>query len=222
MKALVAHKLGMTQIFGDKGKLIPVTLVKAEDCFVAGARSLDKDGYEATIIGYGENKKPGKSAKNQFKDLKMTPKFVREVRLLDEKEQETIGAEESNQGDSKSSNITFNPGEKLDVSMFEPGEEVTISGTSKGKGFAGTIKRHNFHRGPKTHGSKSYRDPGSIGSMYPQKIFKGKKMAGRMGQDKVTIKKVKIAEIDATENILALVGAVPGSRNSIVVITGAK
>lgn len=221
MKALVAHKLGMTQVFGDKGKLIPVTLVKAETCVIAGLRSVDKDGYAAAIIGYGEKKNPGKALKNQFKDLKVTPKYVKEVRLTAVANLENSDLDEKSDDETSSKSTEMKIGEELDVSMFKPGDEVTISGTSKGKGFAGTIKRHNFHRGPKTHGSKSYRDPGSIGSMYPQKIFKGKKMAGRMGQDKVTVKKVTVADVDTSENLLALVGAVPGSRNSIVVITGA-
>ncbi len=221
MKALVAHKLGMTQVFGDKGKLIPVTLVKAETCIVAGMRSLDKDGYEAAIIGYGESKNPGKATKNQFKDLKVTPKHIKEIRLPNNLNIENSDSEEESDASEDTAPAMMKAGDKLEVSMFKPGDEVTISGTSKGKGFAGTIKRHNFHRGPKTHGSKSYRDPGSIGSMYPQKIFKGKKMAGRMGQDKVTVKKVTVVDVDVSENLLALVGAIPGSRNSILVITGA-
>lgn len=219
MKALVARKVGMTQIFGDKGRLIPVTLVQAEEAQVVGMRTPDKDGYSAAIIGYGKAKKAGKSVAGQTKQLKATPAHLKEIRI--ESEQNIDKQAESKEGEEQAAPSTLKVGDTLAATMFAPGDEVTISGTSKGKGFAGTIKRHNFHRGPKTHGSKSYRALGSIGSMYPQKVYKGRKMAGQMGNDKVTIKKVTVAEVDAEQNLLALKGAIPGSRNNTIVIVGA-
>jgi large subunit ribosomal protein L3 len=113
-------------------------------------------------------------------------------------------------------------GESISADSFVVGDTVQVTGTSKGKGFAGTIKRHNFHRGRKTHGGRSYRRPGSIGSMYPQKIFKGKKMAGQMGHEQVTVKNLKVALVDTELNIIGVVGAVPGPRKGIVLVKGAK
>jgi len=208
LKALIARKIGMTQLFGEKGKLVPVTLLQAEPCTVTALRGEDKDGYSAAVIGYGKPKRLGKALKGQFKNAKTEHAYLREVRI------------ENPPADSKEEQLEIKIGDKLTAAMFKAGDTVTVSGTSKGKGFAGTIKRYNFHRGPKTHGSKSYRAPGSIGSMYPQKIWKGKKMAGRMGQDKVSLRSVEVAEVDAEQNLLALKGSIPGAAKSIVVIKG--
>lgn len=217
MKALIARKVGMTQIFGDKGKLIPVTLVQAEEAQVVGMRTLEKDGYSAAIIGYGKAKKPGKAVAGQTKQLKATPAHLKEFRLT---ETDLNNQEDHAEDEENTATESLKVGDTLAANMFKPGDEVTISGTSKGKGFAGTIKRYNFARGPKTHGSKSYRALGSIGSMYPQKVYKGRKMPGRMGAEQVTYKKVTVAEVDAEQNLLALKGAVPGSRNNTIVIVG--
>ena len=198
MKALIGRKLGMTQIFTENGSVKAVTLVEAGPCAVTDIRTSERDGYEAMQIGLGEARKVNKAQAGHFKQSKTSPQVVREVR----------GSFEAAIGDS------------IDVSAFEVGDDVSVSGVSKGKGFAGTIKRHNFSRGPMTHGSRNQRRPGSIGSMYPQKIFKGKKMAGRMGGDKVTTKGLSVEAIDKDANILAISGAVPGKRGDVVLIKG--
>lgn len=198
MKALIGRKLGMTQIFTENGTVKAVTLVEAGPCAVTDIRTSERDGYEAMQIGLGKTKKLNKAQAGHFKQSKQTPQVVREVR----------------------GNYEGAVGDNLDVSLFEVGDGVTVSGVSKGKGFAGTIKRHNFSRGPMTHGSRNQRRPGSIGSMYPQKIFKGKKMAGRMGGDKVTTKGLAVEAIDTEANILAISGAVPGKRGDVVLIKG--
>lgn len=198
MKALIGRKLGMTQIFTENGTVKAVTLVEAGPCAVTDIRTSARDGYEAMQIGLGEARKVNKAQAGHFKQSKKSPQVVREVR----------GSYEGAVGDS------------LDVSVFEVGDDVSVSGVSKGKGFAGTIKRHNFSRGPMTHGSRNQRRPGSIGSMYPQKIFKGKKMAGRMGGDKVTTKGLAVEAIDKDANILAISGAVPGKRGDVVLVKG--
>lgn len=213
MKALIGKKIGMTQLFSDSGAMVPVTLVQAGPCTVTQIRSSDKDGYQAVQLGYGEVKKLSKALAGHFKKSAAKPKVVKEFRIEDEQP-----AKDAQAGETAETDVRV--GDKLDVSLFEVGETVAISGTSKGKGFAGTIKRYNFHRGPKTHGSRNYRRPGSIGSMYPQNIWKGKKMAGQMGNDKVTLKNVTIAEIDQDQQLLALKGAVPGARGGYVIIQG--
>lgn len=198
MKALLGRKLGMTQIFNDDGQARAVTLIEAGPCVVTALKSVENDGYSAMQIGFKEAKRLNKAQTGQLKASKKQPQYLREVR-----------------GD-----FEYQVGDALDVSSFEAGEKVSITGISKGKGFAGTIKRHNFARGPMSHGSRNKRRPGSIGSMYPQKIFKGKKMAGRMGNDTVTVKNLALEVVDAENNILAVKGTVPGKRGSIVYIKG--
>jgi large subunit ribosomal protein L3 len=144
-----------------------------------------------------------KQVAGHVKQANVTPKVIREFRVDEITEDMKIG-------------------ESISADSFVVGDTVQVTGTSKGKGFAGTIKRHNFHRGRKTHGGRSYRRPGSIGSMYPQKIFKGKKMAGQMGHEQVTVKNLKVALIDTDLNIIGVVGAVPGPRKGIVLVKGAK
>ncbi len=200
IKALLGRKLGMTQVFTDKGVARAVTLVEAGPCTVTGIRSEDKDGYEAVQIGFGTAKHINKSQEGHLKKSKSQPSHIREVR-------------QSYDG---------KVGDSIDVEVFEVGDKVTVTGISKGKGFAGTIKRHNFSRGPMSHGSRNKRRPGSIGSMYPQKIFKGKKMAGRMGGDRVTVKNLGIEAVDSDNKILAISGAVPGRRGEVVLIKGQK
>jgi large subunit ribosomal protein L3 len=212
LKAIIGRKIGMTQAFSEDGDITPVTLVQAGPCTVTQIRTIENDGYQAMQLGFEEAKKLGKAIAGQFKKAKVSPRIVREIRLKEVTSDNEESAEET----------VKEVGQKLDVSQFEPGDVVVVTGVSKGKGFAGTIKRHNFHRGPKTHGSRSYRRPGSIGSMYPQKIFKGKKMAGRMGSDTVTKRSVKVFSIDPSQNLLALAGSIPGARRSIVIIKGAK
>ena len=162
-------------------------------------KTVEKDGYTAVQLGFENKKNLGKSAAGHFKESGKTPKVACEFRINELEEGTKVGQE-------------------LSADVFEVGDIVSVTGTSKGKGFAGTIKRHNFGRGRKTHGGRSYRRPGSIGSMYPQKIFKGKRMAGQMGNVRVNVRNLKVAMVDMEHNVIGLVGAVPGPRKSIVLV----
>ncbi|MBP9827193.1 50S ribosomal protein L3 [Candidatus Saccharibacteria bacterium] len=206
MKALLATKIGMTQIYDANGRLLPVTVLQAGPCVVTQIKTVEHDGYKATQIGFGDAKKLGKSIAGHLKASGANSKHLVEIRTTEVEKNESEEA--------------MKVGDTLTVEMFEAGEKVSVSATSKGKGFAGTIKRHNFHRGPKTHGSQNYRAPGSIGAGYPQHVMKGIKMAGRMGHDKVTVKNLKVATIDAAQNLIAVTGAVPGPNKGLVVIKG--
>lgn len=201
MKALLGTKVGMTQILSEDGVTIPVTLIQAGPCTVTQVKTVDVDGYNAVQIGYGEGKNLSKAVAGHVKAAKVTPKVIREVRV---------------DGD-----IELKVGDTIDVNTFEVGESVNVTGTSKGKGFAGTVKRHNFNTSKKTHGGNgNVRKVGSIGSMYPQKVFKGKRMPGRMGHDQVTVKNLTVAYVDAKNNLIGLKGAVPGPRKGVVMIGG--
>lgn len=202
MKALITRKLGMTSIIDKDGSIEPVTLLSVDQNIVIGKRTVEKDGYSATMLGAGKGKHISKPVMGIVKESKATPAIIKEFR---------------NDEDSE-----LNVGDQLKADIFNVGDIVSVTGTSKGKGWAGTIKRHNFHRGRKTHGGRSYRRVGSIGSMYPQHILKGKKMAGRMGHEQVTTHGLKIALIDADNNTIGVVGAVPGPKKSIVLVKGAK
>ena len=202
MKALIARKVGMTSTISENGVVSPVTLLSVHDNTVTQIKSINVDGYSAIQIGTETNKKPNKPQVNQFKTSKVSPKVVREFRV--------------------DSSDELSVGDTLSFDTFEVGDVVDVTGTSKGKGFAGTIKRHNFHRGRKTHGGRSYRRVGSIGSMFPQKVFKGKKMAGRMGHDRVTIKNLKVSVIDKDLGVIGISGAVPGPNKSVVIVRGVK
>ncbi len=197
MKALLTRKIGMTSLVDDDGKLFAVTLLSAKPNVITRIKSEESDGYQAVQIGFEE-------AKSKKKDAKPTPKVMREIRII------------------KDQDFDKQIGDQLAADSFEIGDVIDATGLSKGKGWAGTIKRHNFHRGRKTHGGRSYRRPGSIGSMYPQRIFPGKKMAGQMGHERVTTKKLKVALIDNELNVIAVTGAVPGPRKGLVLIQGAK
>lgn len=201
MKTLLGTKVGMTQIISDDGVAVPVTLIKAGPVTVTQVKTVEKDGYNAVQVGYGQGKNLSNAVTGHVKKAGATPKVIKEVRVED------LGEEKV--------------GDSFDVSIFEIGENVDVTGTSKGKGFAGTIKRHNYNRQRKTHGGKgNTRKVGSIGSMYPQKIFKGKTMAGRMGHEQVTVRNLTVAYIDATDGVIGLKGAVPGPRRGIVRIGG--
>ena len=205
MKALITRKVGMTSVITDDGEAIAVTLLSASPNVITQIKSDEKDGYKALQVGFEQTdeKKAGKTARGHFKTAGILPKVIREFRVKELDEETKVG-------------------DKLSADVFNIGDKVDVTGVSKGKGFAGTIKRHNFHRGRKTHGGRSYRRPGSIGSMYPQHIFKGKKMAGRMGHDQVTTKRLKVALIDPELNVIGIKGAVPGPRKGIVLIQEAK
>jgi large subunit ribosomal protein L3 len=205
MKALITRKVGMTSTISDDGTVTAVTLLSASPCVITQVKTTETDGYQAVQLGFEEGKHIAKAQAGHFKaaGADIAPKIVREVRVDEISEDLKVG-------------------EKLNTEVFSVGDEIDVTGTSKGKGWAGTIKRHNFHRGRKTHGGRSYRRPGSIGSMYPQKIFKGKKMAGQMGAEQVTVKNLKVVLVDPENNVIGVTGAVPGPRKGIVVIKEAK
>lgn len=201
MKALLGTKIGMTQIISEDGRAVPVTLIQAGPVTVTQVKSVDNDGYNAVQVAYGEGKNLSKAVAGHVKSAKVSPKHIREFRVESLPEVKV--------------------GDAFDVTQFALGDVVDATGTSKGKGFAGTVKRHNFNTSKKTHGGNgNVRKPGSIGSMYPQKVFKGKRMAGRMGHDRVTVKNLEVAYVDPINNLIGLKGAVPGPRKGLIVIGG--
>jgi len=202
MKALLGTKIGMTQIISENGAAIPVTLIQAGPVTVTQVKTVETDGYNAVQVAYGLGKNLSKAVAGHVKSAKVTPKHIREFRV------ETLPED-------------LKVGDQLDVTNFALGETVDATGTSKGKGFAGTVKRHNFNTSGHTHGGKGdIRKPGSIGSMYPQKIFKGKRMAGHRGHERVTVKNLEVAYVDAESNLIGLKGAVPGPKKGLVIIGG--
>ena len=204
MKALITRKLGMTSILDEKGAATAVTLLSASPNVVTQLKTDETDGYGAVQLGFENSKRPAKAQAGHFKPSKTTPKLTREFRITGE--EDTVLA----------------VGDHLAADSFSVGDIVKVTGVSKGKGFAGTIKRHNFKLGRKTHGGRSYRRPGSIGSMYPQRIFPGKKMAGQMGHEQVTTKNLRVAIIDTDLQVIGVAGAVPGPRKGLVLIKGTK
>ena len=202
MAGLLGHKIGMTQIFDENGIVVPVTVVQAGPCHVVQVKTKEKDGYEAVQLGFDEisEKKATKPRKGHFAKANVAPK--RYLREFD------FGGEE------------LKPGDEVKADIFKPGERVTVSGISKGKGFQGTVKRHGFGGGPKTHGqSDRWRAPGSLGqSSYPSRVFKGLKMAGRMGTDRITLKSVQVVRVDVENNLLFLKGSLPGAKNTLLEI----
>lgn len=202
MKALLGTKIGMTQILSDDGTATPVTLIQAGPVTVTQVKSLEKDGYNAVQVAFGSGKNLSKAVAGHVKSAKVSPQVLREFRVDELTDDLTIGS-------------------TIDVSAFALGDHVSATGTSKGKGFAGTVKRHNFNTSKSTHGGNgNVRKPGSIGSMYPQKVFKGKRMAGRMGGDRVTVKNLEVAYLDLENNLIGLKGAVPGPRKSLIIVNG--
>lgn len=202
MKTLLGTKIGMTQIVGEDGRVIPVTLIQAGPVTVTQVKSVDTDGYNAVQVGYGEGKNLSKAVAGHVKTAQITPKFIREFRVDELPEDLSVGS-------------------TVDVDVFTVGELVNATGTSKGKGFAGTIKRHNYKRQRKTHGGKGdTRKVGSIGSMYPQKVFKGKTMAGRMGHEQVTVRNLVVSYVDPENHLIGLRGAVPGPKRGLIIIGG--
>lgn len=199
MKALITRKVGMTSTIAEDGVVTAVTLLSASPNVITQIKTDEIDGYKSVQLGAEANKNLNKPQSGHLKPSKANSKIIREFRIdeIDE---------------------SLKVGEVFSADVFNVGDVVNVTGTSKGKGWAGTIKRHNFHRGRKTHGGQSYRRPGSIGSMYPQHIFKGKKMAGQMGDEQVTVRNLKIALVDKELNVIGVAGAVPGPRKGIVVV----
>jgi len=196
MKAMICKKIGMTRIFDDKGNAVPVTLVWAPTNIVTQVKTTDKDGYNALQIAFPEEKKLAKPQIGHLAKLNLKSRTLKEIRTDEVKAL----------------------GDELPVTQFEVGDIVVMTALSKGKGFAGTVKRHHFTTGPKTHGSDNYRKPGSIGPTYPQRVIKGRHMGGHMGDEITTVKNIKIVNIDTANQILMLHGAVPGVRNNTVFI----
>lgn len=198
---LIGRKVGMTQVFQEDGTMVAVSVLAVEPNTVTRLRTTDRDGYTAVQIGTENSRKLSKPEAGQFKDLPKgtAPATVHEFRM---------------------DNIDdFAVGQKLDVSMFAVGELVDVTGVSKGKGFAGHIKRHHFKRGPKTHGSDHHRAPGSIGpGTTPGRVYKGMRMAGHMGDARVTVKKLRVVRSDPERNILLVKGSLPGSRNALIYV----
>lgn len=206
MKALITRKVGMTSTIAEDGTVQAITLLSASPCVITQVKTDETDGYRAVQIGFEEAKQNNitKAQTGHFKNAGKLPKIVREFRVDEITEDLKVG-------------------ESINPEVFSVGDVIDVTGTSKGKGFAGTIKRHNFHRGRKTHGGNgNVRKPGSIGSMYPQKIFKGKRMAGQMGDEQVTVKNLKVALVDTELGVIGVTGAVPGPRKGIVLIKEAK
>ena len=203
-KAILGRKLGMTQIFTEEGRVVPVTVVESGNNFVLRSKTVESDGYNAVQIGFGDIKE-----KNVTKPLKgqvekagvKAVRFIREMRLAAPSE--------------------YNVGDTIGVDIFAEGDLVDVVGTSKGKGFAGGIKRHNFARGPMGHGSKSHREPGSTGAMISGpggRVLKGKKLPGRMGGERVTVQRLTVVRVDADRNLILIKGAIPGPKKGFVVI----
>jgi large subunit ribosomal protein L3 len=199
ISSIIGKKLGMTQVFRDDGKSEPVTAVAAGPCTVIQVKTEEKEGYNAAQLGYGTAKRLISPLRGHLKDLGMF-RYLREFRLKD--------------------TADISVGQTVDVSLFQPGDLVDVTGWSKGKGFAGTVKRHGFAGGPKTHGqSDRHRAPGSIGAgTSPGRVFKGMRMAGHMGNCRVTVRKLKVYQADAERNLLYLVGAVPGAKDGLLLI----
>ena len=203
-KGILGKKIGMTQIFEADGKMIPVTVVEAGPCLVIQNKTEETDGYNAVQLGFGElkEKHTNKPMKGHFDKAGVTPvKFVRELRL--------------------SAPSEYTVGQKISAEIFTAGELIDATGISRGKGFAGTIKRHNFSRGPMAHGSKSHREPGSMGPMHSGpggRVIKGKKLPGRMGNAKVTVQRLTVAKVDTDRNLILVKGSIPGAAGSFVVL----
>jgi len=201
-KAILATKVGMTQIFNEDGVLTPVTVLQAGPCVVTQVKTVDNDGYSAVQVGFMDKREKlvNKPVKGHFDKAGVSYKrFVREFKFEDADNYEL--------------------GQEIKVDAFEAGDKVDVTAISKGKGFQGAIKRHNFHRGPMTHGSKFHRHQGSSGSASdPSKVFKGKKMPGQMGNKKITIQNLEIVRTDVDNNLLLVKGAVPGSKKTLVTI----
>lgn len=203
-KGILGKKLGMTQIFEADGRLIPVTVVEAGPCVVLQNKTEETDGYNAVQLGFGEikEKHTTKPMKGHFDKAGVAPvKFVRELRLAAPSE--------------------YAVGDKIAADIFAAGELIDASGVSRGKGFAGTIKRHNFSREPMKHGSKSHREPGSMGPMHSGpggRVIKGKKLPGRMGNQNVTVQRLTVVKVDAERNLILVKGAIPGATGSYVVL----
>ena len=203
-KTIIGKKIGMTQIFDEKGVVIPVTAIEAGPCVVAQVKTEETDGYNAIQLGYGDikDKHINKPEKGHFAKTKLTPKkHLREFRV---------------------NTVEEKVGDEIKADVFTAGEKIDVQGTTKGKGFQGVIKRHGQHRGPMGHGSMYHRRPGSMGSTStPGRVFKGKKLPGHMGMQTVTIQNLDVVRVDLDKNIILVKGSVPGPKGAILKIRSA-
>jgi len=202
MKGILGKKIGMTQVFSDEGKVIPVTVIEAGPCKVVQKKTIDNDGYTAFQLGFEEIRKQKNVSKGMlghFKKANLSPyRLLREVKL---------------------DGIDFNVGDSVTVEIFNKGDKVSVTGVSKGKGFQGVMKRHNYKGGPGSHGSMFNRAPGSIGSSsYPSRVWKGKGLPGHMGAQKQTAKNLEIVDVKKEQNLLLIKGSIPGANNGFLVI----
>ena len=199
IRGLLGKKVGMTQVFSQEGRVVPVTVVHAGPCTVIQVKTLDKDGYEAVQVGFDQAKRVNKPLRGHM-GRNGTFRYLREL-SVDNLEDLQVG-------------------QQIGVDLFQPGEKVDVIGTSKGRGFQGVMKRHGFHGGPRTHGqSDRSRAPGSIGAATtPARVLKGKKMAGHMGNVRITVKNLEVVEVDTDRNLLLLKGGVPGAPNGMLTI----
>ena len=204
-KGLIGKKVGMTQIFDEAGKVIPVTVIEAGPCVVAQIKTKETDGYDTVQLGFGEVKehKVNKPVKGHFTKANVTPKkHLREFRLDDIS--------------------SYKIGDEVKADIFAAGEKIDVQGTSKGKGFQGVIKRHGQHRGPMGHGSMYHRRPGSMGpTSTPGRVFKGKKLPGHMGKVTVTIQNLDVVRVDMDKNVILVKGSVPGPKGAILKVKSA-
>lgn len=203
LKSIIGKKIGMTQVFDDKGNLVPVTVVEAGPCVITGVRTAEKDGYTAVQLGFGdvEEKKLIKPQAGQFKKNNLSPKkILREVRVDDI--------------------ASFSVGQEIKVDLFKAGDYVDVAAVTKGKGYAGVIKRHNFGKQPTTHGqSDRTRARGSSGGQGPQRVLKGMRMSGHLGNEYVTIQKLLVVNVDAEKNLMLIKGAVPAVKTGTLLIS---
>jgi len=199
LQGFLGKKIGMTQLFREDGRVVPVTVIEAGPCVVTQVKTKETDGYEAIQLGYGDVKRRNKPEAGHLKDSRLS-RYLREVTTDDTSE--------------------FTVGQTIGVDIFQAGEKIDVIGKSKGRGFAGTMKRWDFGGGPRTHGqSDRARAPGSIGGgTTPGKVYKGLKMSGHMGNHRITVKGLEIVEIDAERNLLMIKGGIPGATNSLVQI----
>jgi len=200
IEGLLGKKLGMTQIFDETGQVVPVTVLQVGPCVVTQIRTDERDGYEAVQVGFQESKRLNSPERGHQRPAGSSMRHLREFKAKD------VGG--------------YEVGQVLDCTLFSEGEKVDVTGTSKGKGFQGVVKRHGFSGGPKTHGqSDRHRAPGSIGSSAtPGRVFKGMRMAGRMGNDRVTVQNLRVAKVDPERNLLLVRGAVPGPTNGLIMV----
>ncbi|EOJ75023.1 50S ribosomal protein L3 [Enterococcus faecalis] len=203
-KGILGKKVGMTQIFTESGELIPVTVVEATPNVVLQVKTVETDGYEAIQVGYQDKREvlSNKPAKGHVAKANTAPKrFIKEFKNVELGEYEV--------------------GKEIKVDVFQAGDVVDVTGTTKGKGFQGAIKRHGQSRGPMSHGSRYHRRPGSMGPVAPNRVFKNKRLAGRMGGDRVTIQNLEVVKVDIERNVILIKGNIPGAKKSLITIKSA-